>query len=480
MRTGFRIGVWVGGGVLVLVGACALLAFAFFHKFYPAAPAARYPPAHDLATAQRQDLDYFKRYFGLNRSYSPASLAEAKAVWRDTEGKAGALSPAQFDLAIMRMVALADAGHSQIYKPSLYATANRIPCRFYRFADGWYVVRAGPPCHALLGGKLLTLDGQPAATLADRMYAYSLGPRNHYDQYVSPFYLESPDLLHAAGLTPTTNGLTVAVRMRDGTSRQATIAADPPDPQAVKAGSDWTDAYSDAYLAPQRIAGEPADWATLLPRDAQMPLFLRDYGNPFHSTWWPETRTLYVQFRSNEDEPGHPIRPFIAHVEQAIKTDQPRFIVLDLRLDQGGNFTTTAGLMQHITTLSGSIGHVYVLTSAWTFSAGNISLALVKEHGGGKVTTIGEPVGDHLRIWAEGRGMQLPNSKLWAHYATGYEDYSKPCWGHRDCFWVMLFYPTHVQSFDPDVRVAYTFDDYLHGRDPLLDKALELAAKARL
>ena len=72
--------------------------------------------------------------------------------------------------------------------------------------------------------------------------------------------------------------------------------------------------------------------------------------------------------------------------------------------------------------------------------------------------------------------MELPNSQLRAHYATGYEDYSKPCWGHRGCFWTVLFFPTHVQSFDPDVRVAYTFDDYVKRRDPQLDKALELAA----
>jgi hypothetical protein len=40
----------------------------------------------------------------------------------------------------------------------------------------------------------------------------------------------------------------------------------------------------------------------------------------------------------------------------------------------------------------------------WTFSAGDISLALVKDHGGRMVTVIAEPAGDRVRIWAEGRG----------------------------------------------------------------------------
>lgn len=475
MRTRHKISLWVGGGVVTLLAVCGLLAFAFIQTFYPTPPSAHYPAARDLTTEQRQDLDYFRRYFDLNRAYSPAALAQARTLWRKTEADAGRLTPAQFDLAILRMVALSDNGHSQIYKPSLYASVDRIPCRLYHFADGWYVIRAGSACKALLGAKLLAIDGQPVETVAERMYAYSLGPRNHYDQYATPFFLESPDLLHAAGLAASPDSLNLRVREHDGSAFDVKIPADSVESKRVEAGSDWMDAYSDSYLSPRRIDGEPDSWTPLLARDAKIPLFVDDYSDPFHTDWWPKKHTLYVQFRSNEDEPRHSIKPFVADVERAIVEDKPHFIVLDLRLDQGGDFTTTAGLMKRITTLSPSIRHVYVLTSAWTFSAGDISLALVKQHGGDKVTTIGEAAGDRLQIWAEGRGMQLPNSKLWAHYATGYEDYSRPCWGRHGCFWTVLFFPTHVKSFAPDVQIAYTSDDYLNGRDPVLDKALAWA-----
>lgn len=478
MRLRYKIGLWLAGCLLVVAAIGGAYAFAFFHTFYPVPPRADYPAAPDLATAQRQDLDYFQHYFTLNRAYTSVALAQAKALWRKTVAEAGRLTPAQFDLAILRMVALSDNGHSQLYKPSLYASVDRIPCRLYHFADGWYVIRAGVACRALLGAQLLAIDGQPVAAVAQRMYAYSLGKRDHYDQHVTPFFFESPDLLHAAGIATRPGSLDLRMRVRDGAVRDVAMPADPPDPQGFAADSDWEDAYSDSYLSPRRINGEPAGWTPLLARDAKLPLFIDDYTSPFHTHWWPEKRTLYVQFRSNQDEPGHPIKPFIANVKRAIVADQPRFIVLDLRLDQGGDFTTTAGLMKNLTTLSRSIRHVYVLTSAWTFSAGDISLALAKQHGGDKVTTIGAPAGDRLQIWAEGRGMELPNSKLWAHYATGYEDYTNSCWGRHGCFWTVLFFPTHVKSFAPDVPVAYTFADYMNGRDPLLDKALELRALA--
>ena len=418
--------------------------------------------------AQQQDLDYFQNYFTLNHAYSPEALTRAKALYADAQTQAGTFSPAAFTLAIARMVALSDNGHSWISKRYLSTSYNRIPCRLYRFDDGYYVIRARPTCTDLIGAKLLSIDGMPIDAVADRMYAYTLGPRNHYDQFISPFFIESPELLNAAGVATQSDRLNMHMQLRDGSERDVTMIADAPD-------ADAPSVYSDAYLSPRRIDGESEAWTPLLPRDAELPQFLRDYDNPFHTAWWPSQHTLYVQFRSNMDEAGYPIGSFTKRVEREIVANNPRFIVLDLRLDQGGDLTKTASLMKRLATLTDSIEHVYVLTSAWTFSAGNASLALVKEHGGNKVTVIGEAAGDRVRIWAEGGSFELPNSKLRVGYATGLHDYSKSCRGERGCFWVMYFFPMQVQSFEPDVPVPYTFDDYLTLRDPMLEKALALA-----
>jgi len=246
VKRAHRIGAWLGGSLLALLLTCALVVFAFLHIFYPHVRPANYPPTHNLATAQRQDLDYFKQYFTLNRSYTPSARAQAERLFRDTYAKVGALSPAAFSLSILRMVALADNGHSQVYKGSLSSTNNRIPCRLYHFADGYYIIRTRPACAALLGAKLIAVDAQPVDELVDRMFEYSGGPRNHYDQYVSVFFLESPALLHAAGLVAQADQLTLQVQLRDGSLQEVAMHADPPNPDAP-------DVYSDAYLSPQHI-----------------------------------------------------------------------------------------------------------------------------------------------------------------------------------------------------------------------------------
>jgi hypothetical protein len=163
-------------------------------------------------------------------------------------------------------------------------------------------------------------------------------------------------------------------------------------------------------------------------------------------------------------------------VKQQIAGQNPRIVILDLRLDQGGDLTTTADLMTHITTLAPSIEHVYVLTSAWTFSAGITSAALAKEHGGEKVTIVGEGIGDRLRFWGEGGTMTLPNSKIVLRFATGLHDYTKSCLGEPGCYWVMRFFPMHLKTLAPDVTVPYTFADYRALRDPALDYVLQTAA----
>ena len=422
MKRRYKIGLWVVGLSAALLIVLGVVALTFFRTFYPDAPSADYPPARDVATAQQQDLDYFQNYFTLNKAYSPIALEKVKAMHGEALSKAGTYSSAAFSLAISRMVALSDNGHSSISKRYLSTTNNRIPCRLYRFDDGYYVIRAKPACVELLGAKLVSIDSVSIDAVVDRVYPFMLGPRNHFDQFIAPFFLESPELLHAAGVIAQADRFTLRVKMRDGSEQDIVMIADAPD-------ADSPTVYSDSYLSPRRIDDEGEEWTSLLARNVDMPQFLLDYDNPFQTAWWPDQHTFYAQFRSNMDEPGHPIGPFTERVHREIVANHPRFIVLDLRLNQGGDFTRTASLMKRLATLTDAIKHVYVLTSAWTFSAGNVSLALVKEHGGDKVTVVGEAAGDRVRIWAEGGSLELPNSRIRVGYATGYHDYTKPCWG---------------------------------------------------
>jgi hypothetical protein len=464
----WRIALWLGSAVLVVVAIGGALIYAAQRQFYPKVPAPHFPPPHSIVEAQRQDLQYFRHYLEYDRAYTPAARAEASHLLEEYLSRAGRLTPAEFELGVARMVALADNGHSKVYPTGFRRRHNSLPCLFYHFSDGYYIVRARLACQPLLGARLLGIDGYSTAQIADRMFQYALGPRNHYDQYIAPFYLESPELLHAAGLLAAPDHLTLHVLLHDGTERDTTLSADPPDAR-------WNESItSDFYLSAEPVPSAGTEWKALLSADAQSPLFISDVSNPFQIMSWGDT--FYVGFRSNQSAKGHPIAPFLATVKQQIARRNPRIVILDLRLDQGGDLTTTADLMTHITTLAPSIERVYVLTSAWTFSAGITSAALAKEHGREKVTIVGEGVGDRLRFWGEGGTMTLPNSKIILRFATGLHDYTKSCLGEPGCYWIMRLYPMHLKTLAPDVTVPYTFADYSALRDPVLDYVSQTAA----
>jgi len=461
-----RVVLWIVSSLAVLLLIVGGTVFAFFHTFYPSPPAAHFPPPADLKTAQQQDLEYFRHYLDLNQSFTPEARTRLQQLLEQNEARAGSFTPAQFSLVVAEMAALADNGHSRIAPGGMARSHTHLPCRLYRFADGYYVIRARPACADLLGAKILQIDGRPIEAIADAMYRYFSGPRNHYDQYGSPFFIESPELLHAAGLASAPDRVALHALLRDGTKRDIELMADP-------ANRDGPRIWGSEFLSPYPVEKEADDWQPLIPNEKSLPLFLQGMNRPFRSEYWKDKGIYYAQFRSNVDQEGFSITEFMDHLRTDIRAQRPRQIVLDLRFNQGGDFTVSASFMKELAELTDSIDHVYALTSAWTFSAGIVSLALLKEHGGDTVTIVGEAVGDRMRFWAEGGNLVLPNSLLSISYATGLHEYTHPCTGQPRCFWVTYFFPTHLKTLDPDVVVPYTFDDYISLRDPVLERVVE-------
>ena len=211
----------IGGAATlsVLIVSIGVLGIAFFHTFYPSPPpATRVSGASDVATRQREDFDYFRNYFDLNRTFTVKSRARAETLLAQYRERSGSLSDAQFDLAIAEIVAFADNGHSRVQPGPLSRRHNRLPCRFYHFDDGIWIIRARPACAELLGAKVLQLDGRPIESVADGMFKYFGGPKNHYDQFAAVFFLESPELLNAAGLALAIDRLVLRVLLPDGRS----------------------------------------------------------------------------------------------------------------------------------------------------------------------------------------------------------------------------------------------------------------------
>ena len=124
--------------------------------------------------------------------------------------------------------------------------------------------------------------------------------------------------------------------------------------------------------------------------------------------------------------------------------------------------------------LTQKIGNIplYVLTGRSTFSAGITHVVQLKQWA--KATIVGEPVGDGLDTWSEGGNLLLPNSKLTVHYGNAFHAYSKKEYPDR---WPYLL-DLDVDSVAPDIFVEPSWDEYIHGKDPVLEAVAKKIRRA--
>ncbi|MES2125490.1 MAG: hypothetical protein V4503_12460, partial [Gemmatimonadota bacterium] len=330
--------------------------------------------------------------------------------------------------------------------------------RLAPFGEEFYVVRAVPGHADLLGARLIGIDGTALAVLRDSARTLAGGIASWRDRQAPPF-LESPGQLHALGLARSATEANYRFRMRDGTVRELVldIAAVPADPPGRG---------SAAVLAP---LGPEGVWRTLLTPE-RAPWSLQEWGTTMRRRDAPELDAMIIQLRANVDG-AQPIATFLEESEAARQTAGRKNLILDMRLNGGGNLQLTREWMSGIAGRLPAGGRVVVLTSPWTFSAAISSTGYLKQGGGSRVVLVGEAPGDRLNFFAEGQPVRLPASGAMFLVATQRHDYQTGCRGFTDCHGPVVRYPIAVKSLAPDVAAPWTLESYAAGRDPAMEAA---------
>jgi hypothetical protein len=408
------------------------------------------------AEQRKQDLEAFRtKFFAVDKSYSPEARADAQKRLTALEAKIPAISEPAFELELARIVALADNGHTHYVLGSISRYYNRVPIRLSSFGADFEVVRAEEPQADLLGARLVSIDGHSIDELRKAGRALWGGVDAYRDKFSFNLF-ESPELLFASNLAKANDSATFVFETRDGKKIERKLSGEPASdkrPFSNPAQARW----------PEKLPLEDASWRTALSPD-KTPWALQQGTEPFRWRAAPEVKGIVIELRQNMDSEGHKIADAIKMFQDAIDQAKPTNIVLDMRDNGGGNLNTTRTFMQSLPKLAP--GRVFVLTSPLTFSAAISSVGYLKQAGGDRVTIVGEPVGDRLMFWAEGRGADLPNNRGQIGLATQRHDYAGGCKAYTDCHISVKFAPIAVASLQPDIAAPWTIEAYMAGRDP--------------
>lgn len=423
------------------------------------APPVQSGRAAQTAQTRAADLKAFRElFFSKDRSYSDESRTTAGRRLASLETRLDTISQPAFELELARIVALADNGHSHYVLSSIQRYYNRAPIRLGTFGGEFYVLRAKGDARDLLGARLTAIDGHGIADLRQAGRELWGGLPAFRDLFIFNL-LESPDLLHAAGLAARAESAVFRFAAKDGHEIERRLDGEPADPSRPFAQFDRT-------LFPDALPLEDVTWSTAL-APAGAPWALQHYDERFRWRVAPELNGLVIELRQNMDSATAKIAPALKGFEKAIADAKPVNLVVDMRINGGGNLTLTRDFMKSLP--SRVSGRIFVLTSPATFSAAISSVAYLKQAAPDRVTIVGENVGDRLVFFAEGHGVDLPNTLGMIGMATQRHDYQNGCRAFTDCHSAVVANPIAVPSLAPDISAPWTIEAYLSGADPAID-----------
>jgi tetratricopeptide (TPR) repeat protein len=350
------------------------------------------------------------------------------------------LSDAQIAVGFMKLARLPGDGHTVITPNFIRRETRRAaPIRLYLFAEGLYVTAAGPGHSELVGALVLKIGEHSADAILEAMESVISQDNKMWPKWIGPDLMTSPQLLNGMGLIPDPEKLPLTVRDQAGNERTIELAAEP-----IGSTESWANA--------RQGASRP------------LPLYLKNQKTAYWFEYLPEQKTLYMQYNAVRNEPKEPLDRFCARVFEFINQHDVDKLVIDMRLNGGGNNFLNKPLVHGLVRCDkvNQKGKLFVIVGRRTFSAAmNGATDIERET---EAIFVGEPTGSCPNFVGESVPVFLPYSKMRGSIS--------------DLYWqrsVAMDYRTWIP---PTIYTPPTFADYSSNRDPAMEAVLAYRATA--
>ena len=410
-------------------------------------------PARD---AHRADLAVLRDdYVQKGRAFTPETRRAALEHLALLEPRADSLTRAELLIAVAKTTALADNGHDS-WHPGVGAwLPKRAPFRLFWFPDALVIARAAPSELDLLGARVTAIDGHSVDELFARLRPLA-GGIDDYRRWNLTFYPERAEMLHALGLAASPDRLTLSLSLANGQQATREIEMLPREtaPHGASPGRLLSGA-PDGDESQFGWTGVPVRRRTAVPAGSGPAVPDRGPARDRR-----ELPSVPLAPRHNTES----IEDFLRAAREHLAQSKPENLIVDLRFDGGGNIDPTVGFFND---LAATVpGRIYVIVSRLTFSAGIVAAALIEQSAGDRAMIVGEPVGDRLRFWSEGKPVCLPESKYCVQATDGVWDLVDGCAQEPGCYGDA--FRVKVPDLEPDLAAPLTAGSWFAGTDPAM------------
>lgn len=382
-------------------------------------------PADDLdLLLSTLDAAHPDPWYGIPRDEFVAELD-------DLRSRIGRLSADEQMVEAMRLVALVGRGGRNAHMlalPTASPAADRLLLEFHVFDDGVYVVAADETNSDLVGARLVAVEEMAVETVFTSLDPLVSRDNENTPRWVAPLLLQHPHVLAGAGLVSDPTAVTMSFELEDGTNLERVMSPEQVEP------------YDSQFAAFTSLRLPPRDGLLWLSRQ--------------HEEFWIESlgEVVYAQYNSIMQ----PSDSYVAQVEQELDDTQAPRVVLDLRLNPGGEYPRSAAMAEAVGRWADDGVDVRVLVGPGTFSAATMLAAALGDQDAS--LSIGEATAGSPTTYSGPDQLTLG-------------DLGSP---------LRIFMPSQMSSAGsadlttvvPDTLVALDSAAYFAGLDPVLDAAL--------
>jgi len=340
-----------------------------------------------------------------------------------------------------KIIGMFKYGHTRVGFREGPVPYHKLPLNLYQFPDGLYIISAHKNYADLVGSKITAVEGMPIEKVLKAIYPVVPVENSQFFKAYGGIYLVIPEVLHAQGITKSLQKKINFGLEKDGKTFKSVISA------------------TDDLEIPTHY-GDPKphnDWIGI--RDqSKNPYYLKNLEKIYYYEYLPEQKTVYVRHSQIQDDPSEKIPAFYDRVFNFIENNEVEKLILDVRLNGGGNNYKNKAIVTRIIEHKkiNQKGKFFVIIGRRTFSACQNLVNELSNYT--NVIFVGEPTAENINFYGDNRRVELPKTKLPVYLSFAWWQ-DKPQWENA---------PFTV----PQLAVEMSFDDYKSNRDPVLDTAL--------
>lgn len=373
-----------------------------------------------------KDIDYlYEQLPKLHKNlYHKISKEEFKKQIDDLKLHVSELSKEEIVVELSRIVASVGDGHTVVVPDG----EKFYPYKCYWFEDGISVIQTISEYKDILNKQIIEINEIPIKDVIEKLKSIIAYENESYVKSMVPEYMMNYEIMKGLNITEDGN-LKLKVRSLNGEESIVNVKA----------------------VRPSQIPGE-----RFINDIKKVPLHLSNQMSFYWYRYIEENKVLYFNYSSCMNMNGKSIQDIIDEIMEFIDKEEVDKIIVDMRNNRGGDSRHLNPFIEKIARSKyNHKGKLFVVVGRKTFSSAVLNTLSFHKHT--EALFYGEGTGGKPNHFGEVKRFKLPETEIEITYSTKY----------------FSNYEKDIDTFIPDEVIESTLEEFIEGKDIILEKILE-------